>query len=487
MRLRGWHVEGFGVLHDFRVKDLADGLTIVYGPNESGKTSLLAFIRSVLFGYPDRRQKERQYPPLRGGRHGGRVFVESDQSTWTVERFASPAHLSITQPNGLLGSDGDLRHLLGGVDAGLYRNVFAFSLAELQELKSLEVEGVRERIFAAGVVGAGRSARAAITALAAERAEIGKKRGACLINDLRKQVDDLDEKLRQAKSRATQYLDLRRAADDLDEEQTRLGRDLTDARREMAHLDTLLAAWPDWDERGHAEQDLLALANTADVSSDLGTRLDTALAAAQLQRERHEERTQTVNSLQQRLDALVPDDRLAAVLTEVTRLTATVSSVRARRERLDELRAKQVSLSQRVAEEAPRLGAGWTPTSVRAFNTSIPAAQEVADWGERLRMAEQAARDAEAEAARRTSSAQELADEVLRRTQALEAAPSLPDAQDLSARAGTVRRLRTNLAQLAELRADLRAATPAADRGRALGNRRPRYGGREGRRARAAR
>ena len=462
MKLRGWHVEGFGVLHDFRVEDLTDGLTIVYGPNESGKTSLLAFIRGVFFGYPDRRQKERQYPPLRGGRHGGRVFVESDQSTWTVERFASPAHLSITQPNGSIGSDGDLRRLLGGVDAGLYRNVFAFSLAELQELKSLEVEGVRERIFAAGVVGAGRSARAAINALAAERAEIGKKRGACLINDLRKQVDDLDEKLRQAKSRATRHPDLRRDADDLDEEQTRIGRDLTDARREMAHLDTLLAAWPDWDEREHAKQDLLVLANTPDVPSDLGTRLDTALATAQPQRERHEERTQIVNSLQQQLDALVPDDRLAAVSTDVTRLTATVSSVRVRRERIGELRGKHASLSQRVAEEAPRLGAGWTTTSVRAFNASIPAAQDIADWGERLRMAERAARDAEAEAARRASSAQELADEALRRTQALEAAPPLPDAQALATRAGTVRRLRTSLAQLVELRADLRAATQRA-------------------------
>ena len=310
MRLRGWHVEGFGVLHDFRVEDLTDGLTIVYGPNESGKTSFLAFIRGVFFGYPDRRQKERQYPPLRGGRHGGRVFVESDQSTWTVERFASPAHLSITQPNGSIGSDGDLRRLLGGVDAGLYRNVFAFSLAELQEFKSLKVEGVRERIFAAGVVGAGRSARTAITALASERAEIGKKRGACLINDLRERVDDLDEKLQQAKSRATRYPDLRRNADDRDEEQHRIGRGLTTARREMAHLDALLAAWPDWDEHAHAEQELLALANTPDVAHDLGTRLDAALAAAQLQRERHEERTQTVNSLQQQLDALVPDDHV---------------------------------------------------------------------------------------------------------------------------------------------------------------------------------
>ena len=459
MRLRGWHVEGFGLLHDFRVEELSDGLTIIFGPNESGKTSLLAFIRGVLFGYPDRRQKERQYPPLRGGRPGGRLFIESDRSTWTVERFASPVPLSITQPNGSLGSDGDLRRLLGGVDAGLYRNVFAFSLAELQELKSLEVEGVRERIFAAGVVGAGRSARAAIKALAAERAAIGKKRGACLINDLRKRVDDLDEKLRQAKSRAIRYPDLRRDADDLDEEQKRIGRDLTDARRKMAHLDALLSAWPDWDERGQAEQELLALANTPDVPSDLGTRLDTALAVAQQQRERHEERTQTVNSLKQQLGALVPDERLAAVSTEVKRLVATVSSVRARRERLGELQGKNVSLSQRVAEEAPRLGAGWTPTSVRAFNVSIPAAQDIADWGERLRMAEQAARDAEAEAARRASSAQELADEVLRCTQALEAAPSLLDAQVLAERDGTVRRLRVSLTQLVELRADLRAAT----------------------------
>ena len=459
MRLRGWHVEGFGVLHDFRVGDLSGGLTIVFGPNEAGKTSLLAFIRGVLFGYPDRRQKERQYPPLRGGRHGGRVFVESDGATWTVERFASLAHLSITQPNGSLGSDGDLRRLLGGVDAGLYRNVFAFSLAELQELKSLDVEGVRERIFAAGVVGAGRSARTAITALAAERAEIGKKRGACLINDLRKRVNDLDEKLQQAKSRATRHPDLRCAADDRDEEQQRIGRDLTTARREMAHLDALLSAWPDWGEREHAEQELLALANTPDVPHDLGTRLDAALAAAQLQRERHAERTQIVNGLQQQLDALVSDDRVAAVSTDVKRLAATVSSVRAQRERLGELRGQHASLSQRIAEEAPRLGAGWTPTSVRAFNASVPAAQDIADWGERLRMAEQTARDAEAEAARRALSAQELADEVLRRTQALESAPSLPDAQALAARAGVVRRLRTSLAQLVDLRADLRAAT----------------------------
>ena len=359
MRLRGWHVEGFGLLHDFRVGDLSGGLTIVFGPNETGKTSLLAFIRGVLFGYPDRRQKERQYPSLRGGRHGGRVFVESDGATWTVERFASPAHLSITQPNGALGSDGDLRCLLGGVDGDLYRNVFAFSLAELQELKSLEVEGVRERIFAAGVVGAGRSARTAITALAAERAEIGKKRGACLINDLLTRVDDLDEKLRQAKSRATRYPDLRRAADDRDEEQQRIGRDLTTARREMAHLDALLSAWPDWGEREHAEQKLLALANTPDVSRELGTHVSIPRSrrlSCSANGTRSERRSSTACSSSWThlflTTVLPPSRRTSNVSPQRFRLCAHDGSVSVC------FGVKHVSLSQRVAEEAPRLWGG---------------------------------------------------------------------------------------------------------------------------------
>jgi uncharacterized protein YhaN len=226
MRLRGWHIDGFGLLHDHRVRDLSDGITVVFGPNEAGKTSLLAFVRGVLFGYPDRRRRDRQYPPLRGGRHGGRLLVEDSGEVWSVERYASPAQLSITRPDSALGSEGDLRRLLGGVDAELYRNVFAFSLSELQQFESLQVDGVRDRIFAAGVVGAGRSARAAIDTLAQSRAEIGRKRGECLINDLRRRLEEADNELRIAKARAASHPEKRRAADELSERQQSIGKSL---------------------------------------------------------------------------------------------------------------------------------------------------------------------------------------------------------------------------------------------------------------------
>lgn len=460
MRLRGWHVEGFGLLHDFRVENLPDGLTVVSGPNEAGKSSLLAFIRGALFGYPDKRKKERQYPPLRGGRHGGRLQVEADGATWIVERFASPAHLTITQPEGSLGTEGDLRRLLGGVDAELHRNVFAFSLSELQEFETLQVEGVKDRIFAAGVVGAGRSARSAIEAFASLRAELGRKRGECRINTLRKQVGELDEKLAQAKAQAALYPGRRRAVDELDEAQKRVGRALSDARRELSNLDARLSAWPDWDERGQTEAELAALPATPELPDDFGARLDLLLAAAKTQHERQEERQQTVVELEQHLAGLVPDERLAAVSGEVKRLAARLGAVRAGRARLTELKGQHDALHARIEEEALRLGAGWTSKSVREFDTSIPAAQEIADFGERLRKADEAAREAGERLAGQRAFAQELADEgrLERRVKALAEAPILPDVESLAAQERAARELRTKLVELAVLQSDLGAA-----------------------------
>jgi uncharacterized protein YhaN len=109
MRLRGWRVDGFGLLHDFYVADLPDGLTVILGPDEAGKTPLLAFIQGVLFGFPGGRKRERQYPPLRGGRHGGRLFIETDGPAWTIERYASPAQLPDAEV--LVSRDGMVRKL----------------------------------------------------------------------------------------------------------------------------------------------------------------------------------------------------------------------------------------------------------------------------------------------------------------------------------------------------------------------------------------
>ena len=75
MKITDVEVDGFGVWKGLRLENLAEELNVFHGPNEAGKTTLLEFIRSVFYGFSERR---RHYlPPLRGGRPGGQRCTES--------------------------------------------------------------------------------------------------------------------------------------------------------------------------------------------------------------------------------------------------------------------------------------------------------------------------------------------------------------------------------------------------------------------------
>ena len=113
MRIRGWRIDGFGIFHDAVVDDLPPGLTVVAGPNEAGKSTLLAFIRGVLFGFPDGRSRARRHEPVHGGRHGGSISIDADDGTWVVERYADPRALVLRRPDGSLAEDHELTDLLG--------------------------------------------------------------------------------------------------------------------------------------------------------------------------------------------------------------------------------------------------------------------------------------------------------------------------------------------------------------------------------------
>jgi energy-coupling factor transporter ATP-binding protein EcfA2 len=54
MKITGWSIDGFGIFNDYSVSDLASQLTLVLGPKEAGKSTLL----HLIFGreFPDRGQ-----------------------------------------------------------------------------------------------------------------------------------------------------------------------------------------------------------------------------------------------------------------------------------------------------------------------------------------------------------------------------------------------------------------------------------------------
>lgn len=61
MRIEGLYIEGFGHYSAKSIGPFNSPVTVIFGPNEAGKSTLLAFIRAVLFGFPSRRST---YYPL---------------------------------------------------------------------------------------------------------------------------------------------------------------------------------------------------------------------------------------------------------------------------------------------------------------------------------------------------------------------------------------------------------------------------------------
>jgi len=151
MRIKEIYIDGFGIYNDLLIKDLNPRLNIFYGLNEAGKSTLHAFQKRVLFGFPDKRSRLNPYPPLSGGRHGGRMVLMNDRNeAYTVERYSEKKGARVVGPDGSVLGEEVLSKLLGYVDESIFNSIFAFGLTELQDFDSLNRDKIRERLYSAG-------------------------------------------------------------------------------------------------------------------------------------------------------------------------------------------------------------------------------------------------------------------------------------------------------------------------------------------------
>ena len=154
MKIEELQIDGFGDFHGRDFGPFERPLTVVLGDNEAGKSTLLAFIRTMFFGFPAR-GREQFYPPMAGGQHGGKVALRGeDGQRYVVERMAGVRGGTIritTEEGQIFSTDAELRRLLGHATEAMYENVFAFGLGELQTKRSLDGPEVSGQIYSAGL------------------------------------------------------------------------------------------------------------------------------------------------------------------------------------------------------------------------------------------------------------------------------------------------------------------------------------------------
>ena len=153
MEIREIQIDGFGVFSANKLKGVSSGLNIIYGPNEFGKTTLLEFIRCMLFGFPGKNQKINQYTPVNGGRLGGvlKCVLASGQLI-SVDRQADKKDGPVIRTEST-ESQGQsyLDSLLGYATKGVFKNLYAFTIDELHDIQSLRGDEVKNRIYGVGM------------------------------------------------------------------------------------------------------------------------------------------------------------------------------------------------------------------------------------------------------------------------------------------------------------------------------------------------
>ncbi|WP_270234836.1 ATP-binding protein [Clostridium fessum] len=149
MRFLDLYISGFGKFHDTAVS-FEDGLNVIYGKNEAGKSTIHTFIRGMLFGIERQRGRAARndiyskYEPWENsGTYEGQLRLESDDGTiYRIERSFQKNKKEFTVINETTGReepDGRavLQEILGGMSETMYNNTISIS-----QLKSATDEGM---------------------------------------------------------------------------------------------------------------------------------------------------------------------------------------------------------------------------------------------------------------------------------------------------------------------------------------------------------
>lgn len=147
------HIYGFGKIKDLKV-NLDQGINLIKGLNEAGKSTTMSFIRGVFFGFESRRNLHLRYEPLDGGQFGGAIELKDTKGElYRIERvFISKitGDVKVYLPNGEIKGEEYLPILLGKINEQVFKQIFSFGLTELQQLDTLQDEEINDFIYHAG-------------------------------------------------------------------------------------------------------------------------------------------------------------------------------------------------------------------------------------------------------------------------------------------------------------------------------------------------
>jgi len=396
MKITRVEVKGFGALKDISLTFSREApMILLYGQNEAGKSTLMHFIRAILFGFANRGQGNERYEPIHGGVHGGVLeLCGEDGRTVRIQRYDAPGPtgrrpsagtVTVSYSDGVSGGEELLRQIVGDMTSDVYRNLFAFGLTELEEIRTLQSDEISGYLYRSGFGVSGASILEAEKRVASELERLFKPRGKKqTLNMLADQLDALDMRLRQSRGDVDRYQAITAEIDRLRERSTAYEFQIREAQMRELWIDKCLKSQEPWQKLRAAESELQKLPVVSKIPEDALRRFDEEKLRLEELHMKHAQVVEQLSSIAQELQADEPDERLLRLRHEIDELWERASVVRSLETEQHDASRELVRLEEQISSQIVRIDASWTEVHIAQVNASLSERAEILAYREQM-------------------------------------------------------------------------------------------------------
>ncbi|KXZ24014.1 hypothetical protein AXI59_06800 [Bacillus nakamurai] len=355
MNITALHIYQYGKFSNQTFQLSASSVQVIYGLNEAGKTTMMSFIKSVLFGFP----KSKKYEPKNGGVYGG--VVELNHETYgalKIERTKGAAEKIRVYTAAGEVKDGEwLKQLLSNTDRALYEAIYSFDVFGLQEIHAFNRDKIGEFLLFSSLFGS-EAVSKLDGRLAKELDRMYKPNGRNpRLNQELETLKQLAAKLKQAESAEAGYHRLL-------EEKKNAGARLQDEAAQLAALseeirtlETAIAAKPLEDQKTALKSELASYPQSLELFPGDGMyQLEKYESHLHPKAARLEALRAKAAEIRRQAEQLAPDEDMLKNERLLQELSSEQHMYQSRGEQLAAIQARLRQTSARVASGLQQLG-----------------------------------------------------------------------------------------------------------------------------------
>ena len=249
-------IYGFGKWIDKEITFNHKQLNVIYGENESGKTTLQQFIMYILF---DLTLKEQTFfQPVESSKFGGILtFLDENNEEITIERTKDS--LTIYSKDEPSHKEEVLEHYLKGLTKQTYMSIYSFSAIDLLHIRNITEEEFGNILFNVGLAGA-TNIEIAERNIERETGKIFKKAGRIpLLNKELQNLDELAVTERKLKKQESLYAEIKLEQQSNKEQLNNLLTDINNARQKLDQYNKQLHLLPTINDLKQSKEELKKL------------------------------------------------------------------------------------------------------------------------------------------------------------------------------------------------------------------------------------